>query len=229
MIHETSQGVTAAFSCLFSFWIISYLTPAFFYHLLSSGLVWLSVDETLRPPGKCWKRSHTERRGQSGVWSFCTTAVLRKLSCHSERLPPFYSFGSFASRIIYSVNSDRKKSDARQHLSVLIFATQTFSDAAHFIVVETKSSPKPCIFLHECQISLFHHCSHIDERFSACDVTASMPTSETESVNVANQNRGEDKSLCCGPLWWVWHVCILLFVIFINLSWRKRALWSFGQ
>lgn len=36
---------------------------------------------------------------------------------------------------------------------------------------------------------------------SVCDA-ASMPTSETESVNTENHS-GVDKSLCCGPLWWV--------------------------
>lgn len=36
------------------------------------------------------------------------------------------------------------------------------------------------------------------------DTTASIPTSETESVNTDNHTGVEDKSPCCGPLWWVW-------------------------
>lgn len=39
-----------------------------------------------------------------------------------------------------------------------------------------------------------------------CDSAASMPTSETESATTDNHNGEEDKSLCCGPLWWVWHI-----------------------
>lgn len=34
-----------------------------------------------------------------------------------------------------------------------------------------------------------------------CDAAASVPASETESVNTENQNGEEEKTPCCGPLW----------------------------
>lgn len=33
------------------------------------------------------------------------------------------------------------------------------------------------------------------------DATASVPASETESVNTENQNGEDEKTPCCGPLW----------------------------
>lgn len=48
--------------------------------------------------------------------------------------------------------------------------------------------------------------------FHVC-VTASMP-SETESVNTDNHTGADDKSSCCGPLWWV--LRSLFFKVFKN-------------
>lgn len=37
---------------------------------------------------------------------------------------------------------------------------------------------------------------------TSCVAAASVPASETESVNTENQNGEDEKTPCCGPLWW---------------------------
>lgn len=34
-----------------------------------------------------------------------------------------------------------------------------------------------------------------------CDTTASMPASETESMNTENEKVEDEKATCCGPTW----------------------------